>query len=194
MVDVMLEPRITKVAFYTHRASARQRGIPFRLTFGQWLGIWKRSGRLSRRGCRTGQYVMARFGDQGAYEVGNVRIVTAYQNNVERNILYDYNRAVTTLPRPRAWVENQAATLRGRPKSAAHRAKLSAALMGRQRLSTSPEWCANLSAALRGKPKSAAARKAMSLAKKGRRWFTDGARSVLTYNPPPGYRPGRAAW
>jgi hypothetical protein len=64
-----------------HLHSARRRGIPFRLDFEQWISIWKESGHLDERG-RSG-YVMARFGDTGAYEIGNVRIITTSDNTKE---------------------------------------------------------------------------------------------------------------
>ena len=69
---------------YTNQCyGARRRGIEFQLTFEQWLSIWKASRRLSRRGTRSGQYVMARFGDCGPYAVGNVKIITTNRNRKE---------------------------------------------------------------------------------------------------------------
>lgn len=59
---------------------ARKRGIEFKLTFEEWFKIWTDSDHLHERGTKRGQYVMARNGDQGAYEVGNVRIVTTTEN------------------------------------------------------------------------------------------------------------------
>jgi hypothetical protein len=67
-------------AYSNHRHSARQRGIAFLLSYEQWLGIWQQSGHLPERGCHKGQYVMARCGDSGAYEVGNVQVVMHEQN------------------------------------------------------------------------------------------------------------------
>ncbi|QWG13643.1 hypothetical protein KMZ29_02580 [Bradyrhizobium sediminis] len=69
--------------FNLHRWNARVRGIEFTLSFGEWLGIWIASRKLLRRGCRRGQYVMARIGDRGAYAVGNVNIVLATENIAE---------------------------------------------------------------------------------------------------------------
>jgi hypothetical protein len=63
-----------------HKTTAKQPGIPFQLTFGQWFGIWAASGHMHERGTQRGQYVMARRGDKGAYESGNVNIITAKQN------------------------------------------------------------------------------------------------------------------
>lgn len=66
--------------FGCHKGDAKRRGIPFRLTFEEWLGIWMASGRFNQRGNRRGYYVMARYGDRGAYEVGNVRIILFEDN------------------------------------------------------------------------------------------------------------------
>jgi|ERR1043166_937293 hypothetical protein len=38
---------------------------------------------LLNRGTKVGQYVMARYGDQGAYEVGNVKIILSTENSRE---------------------------------------------------------------------------------------------------------------
>lgn len=63
-----------------HRWNARVRDIAFELSFGEWLGIWLSSGKLLRRGCGPGQYVMARHHDCGAYAPGNVAIILAAEN------------------------------------------------------------------------------------------------------------------
>lgn len=60
--------------------NAEQRGIEFKLTYKQWLGLWVRSGHLDERGIGAAQYCMARHADSGAYEVGNVSIITNRQN------------------------------------------------------------------------------------------------------------------
>jgi hypothetical protein len=65
--------------FSAQKSASRARGIPFKLTFNEWVTIWTQSGHLNERG-RTG-YVMARHGDVGAYETGNVSIITASQNS-----------------------------------------------------------------------------------------------------------------
>lgn len=68
--------------------NARVRNIPFLLSFDEWCGLWIESGKWEQRGWRRGQYCMARFGDKGAYEVGNVRICLAEENRAERNQNY----------------------------------------------------------------------------------------------------------
>jgi hypothetical protein len=63
-----------------HKHRAGRRGIPFELTFKQWLKIWQDSGHLHERGHRQGQYVMARFFGRGSYKIGNVRIIPTEDN------------------------------------------------------------------------------------------------------------------
>lgn len=71
-------------AFTLQRYGANMRGIAFKLTFEEWWDIWVLSGHWPDRGCRKGQYVMARFGDVGPYAVGNVRIISVEENRSEQ--------------------------------------------------------------------------------------------------------------
>jgi hypothetical protein len=68
-----------------HKSSAKQRGIPFLLTFEQWWQIWQESGHWEKRGC---PYMMTRLKDEGPYAVGNVRIATGAQNAEDRQRLW----------------------------------------------------------------------------------------------------------
>ncbi len=72
-----------KRRFQLHRQNSKQRGIPFLLTFEEWLKIWTASGYLHKSGKCKGQYCMARRGDLGAYKIGSVRIITVEQNHEE---------------------------------------------------------------------------------------------------------------
>jgi hypothetical protein len=63
--------------YSAHKSSAKQRGIPFLLTFEQWWQIWQKSGHWEERGH---PYMMMRSKDEGPYAVGNVRIATGAQN------------------------------------------------------------------------------------------------------------------
>src|SRR6516162_10411724 len=67
--------------YHQHKYRAERRGIPFELTFKQWLKIWQESGHLHERGHRQGQYVMARFFGRGSYKIGNVQIIPVRDNN-----------------------------------------------------------------------------------------------------------------
>ena len=70
-------------AFYACRFNAKKRDIQFLLTFDQWLKIWEDSGYFDKRGCRRGQYCMARFNDRGSYKTNNVKIILHTDNTSE---------------------------------------------------------------------------------------------------------------
>jgi hypothetical protein len=69
--------------YQSHKNRAALRGIPFLMTFEEWWGVWEQSGHWHERGSLRGQYVMARHGDKGGYEVGNVKIITSEENSRE---------------------------------------------------------------------------------------------------------------
>jgi hypothetical protein len=60
--------------FRGHRSSATQRGIPFLLTFQEWLVWWEAFSPNWRelRGQGRGKYHMSRRGDKGPYALGNI--------------------------------------------------------------------------------------------------------------------------
>ena len=66
-----------------HKGKAKHRGIEFNLTYEQWWDIWQQSGKWNQRGPNKGQYVMSRYNDIGAYEVGNVFIQLSEENRRE---------------------------------------------------------------------------------------------------------------
>ncbi len=65
--------------------AARNRGIVFKMSFEEWLGVWKDSGKFHLRGRGKGLYCMARLGDKGPYAVGNVKICTLEENRAEQD-------------------------------------------------------------------------------------------------------------
>jgi hypothetical protein len=69
-----------RLRYWQQKGNARQRGIEFRLNFDEWLSWWRSTGRFAERGKRRSQYVMARPGDVGAYELGNIECMTGGQN------------------------------------------------------------------------------------------------------------------
>ena len=73
-----------RAKYTSHRARAKKRGIEFKLSFVEWWFLWKDKYHLM--GCRKNDYVMCRNLDQGAYEVGNVRIDYASSNSHEKKI------------------------------------------------------------------------------------------------------------
>jgi len=89
--------------YHQHKGKAQYRGIEFLLSFEEWWGLWEASGKWDQRGRRKDQYVMARFGDQGAYEPGNVKICLVSENVAESNRDMDYPRAHRSVVMKRWW-------------------------------------------------------------------------------------------
>lgn len=79
--------RRLELRFLQQRASAKYRGVEFRLTFDQWRDWWLATGRVDERGKLRGQWVMARCGDRGAYELGNLQCMRAEDNVSDQNAL-----------------------------------------------------------------------------------------------------------
>lgn len=65
-----------------------------RLSFDEWLSIWKTSGHLHERGKGAGKYVMSRINDLGHYELGNV-CIKLHVDNIREGIALHYNRPIT---------------------------------------------------------------------------------------------------
>jgi hypothetical protein len=72
--------------YRAHRYHAQTRGIGFEFTFDEWMRFWLDSGHWEERGIRKGQYVMARFNDEGAYTIDNVEIITGEQNRAQPQV------------------------------------------------------------------------------------------------------------
>ena len=69
-----------KRKYKQHKSRANKMNIPFRLTFDEWISWWIQSGHWNDRGVGKGKYVMARKGDLGAYELGNIDCITQEEN------------------------------------------------------------------------------------------------------------------
>lgn len=70
-------------AYRYHENSAKNRGIEFLLTLGEWVSIWRASGKIHLRGRGKGHYCMSRIRDDGPYAVGNVHIQSCVENSRE---------------------------------------------------------------------------------------------------------------
>lgn len=68
-------------AFQSQRRNALARGIEWNLTLWDWWQVWQKSGKWDRRGRGKEAFVMCRFKDDGAYDVGNVYIATHSHNS-----------------------------------------------------------------------------------------------------------------
>jgi len=138
---------ILKRQFQFQQSNAKRRGIGFLLTFEQWLKIWTDSSHLHERGCHRGKYNMARYGDRGAYEVGNVRIIPHGDNIAERD--------------QTSRIAKHRLAMMGHEVSAETRAKISAAKMGH------PGYFLGGKHTSEARAKISAARKAYWAARKG---------------------------
>lgn len=69
-----------------HKFSAKHRNIAFLFTLDTWMTIWLKSGHWFERGRYNYEYCMARNGDKGIYELGNVKIITNLENRNSRRL------------------------------------------------------------------------------------------------------------
>jgi hypothetical protein len=92
--------------FLQQRTNARNRGIDFRLTFEEWRDWWLATGHVDERGRLRGQWVMARPGDRGAYELGNIICLRAEENVSVGNATRTHVRATLhrSVQRRSAWI------------------------------------------------------------------------------------------
>ena len=122
--------------FYHQMKNAERRGVPFRLTFDQWLAIWKQSGH-SPGGQSNADYCMARHGDKGAYEIGNVSIITCEENNRTKRHTESAKVAISEAMKNRVMTPTHkkriGAALKGRVFSVETRARMSASARNRKR-------------------------------------------------------------
>lgn len=81
--------------FREQRGRARDRGLPWSLSFGAWWRIWQASGLWHVRG-RSGadSAVMARFHDAGGYSKDNVYITTLAVNFSESHFVRGHQAKV----------------------------------------------------------------------------------------------------
>ena len=95
MKEFNFKNKFTPNARYNaHKAYAKRRGKEFKLTFEDWWHYWEPY--FEKRGSKPDEYCMARLNDEGAYEVGNVEIITNFENNQERNRNFPAKRCGTT--------------------------------------------------------------------------------------------------
>ena len=69
-----------KHAYYGQKHTAKQRAIPFKMTFEEWEKWWGDDFELRGRG--PFQLCMCRYGDRGSYELGNIYKATNQDNKM----------------------------------------------------------------------------------------------------------------
>lgn len=80
---IMDNLKIKKNRYQEHKRNATKRGIEFKFTYEEWIGMWEASGKWDQRGHGADKYCMARHNDTGPYSVNNVSIQTNSQNNYD---------------------------------------------------------------------------------------------------------------
>ncbi len=105
---------------------AKARGILFLLTFEQWWEVWQDSGHWHERGPLPHQFCMARGTAQqpdiGAYEMGNIRIITNAKNRGEQDTSYLIgNDHALGNKHTEEWKQEQSRRLQGNTNAAGHR-------------------------------------------------------------------------
>ncbi len=74
---------MSQAAFDQQMANAKRRNVPFLFSYEEWVAWWVSSlgpDWQQKRGCKKGQYCMARIGDRGAYEPSNVKCILHGEN------------------------------------------------------------------------------------------------------------------
>lgn len=74
-----------KIAYHRQKDGASKRGVPFLMSFDEWLNVWLSSGKLLDRGRGKNKYCMMRLNDEGPYSIGNVKIGLFSENVRESN-------------------------------------------------------------------------------------------------------------
>lgn len=78
--------------FVAQRNLARHRGIEFKLEFDDWVKWW--GDDIDSRGRGKNDLQMQRFGDKGAYEIGNIKKGRPADNAKTRENVQKHRRAL----------------------------------------------------------------------------------------------------
>lgn len=103
---------LQRAAWRGQKNNSKDRGIGFFFTYEEWCQWWEDElgpDWMSLRGCKAGQFVMARHLDKGDYRVGNVKCVLQSSNHAEANYrrmsprAKDWNRREEYIRRLELW-------------------------------------------------------------------------------------------
>ena len=79
----MFDEKLARRRYHRHKCVAKQRKVPFELTYDEWITIWLSSGKYDLMGYGNGKYCMSRNNDIGPYKVGNVFIQPHTKNVID---------------------------------------------------------------------------------------------------------------
>jgi len=71
-----------RAAYRAQKSRSKRREIEFNLTFNQWVDWW--GNEFEHRGTASQDLCMARIGDTGPYELGNIMKITNCENYYSR--------------------------------------------------------------------------------------------------------------
>ena len=80
---MMFDEKLARRRYHRHKCVAKQRNVPFELTYDEWINIWLQSGKYDLRGYGRGKYCMSRINDIGPYAVNNVFIQLHTDNQIQ---------------------------------------------------------------------------------------------------------------
>ena len=84
-------------AYIKQRSGAKGRGVEFEISFEEWVEWWGEDFEL--RGFSKGGLQMCRYGDEGAYELGNIYKATGKENNAMTRVKDCHGNEIDA-PRP----------------------------------------------------------------------------------------------
>lgn len=79
----MFDEKLARKRYHMHKCVAKQRKVPFELSYDEWITIWLESGKYDLRGYGRGKYCMSRINDVGPYSVNNVFIQLHTDNQIQ---------------------------------------------------------------------------------------------------------------
>src|SRR5277367_6961615 len=102
LIEAQIEAEIHDIpliAVDRYAAQANQavrRGIAWEMTLKQWWGWWQYLDRWNRRGRKADSLVMARFADEGPYNINNIYCTSRRENiwHIEREKISDAHKAL----------------------------------------------------------------------------------------------------
>ena len=79
----MFDEKLARRRYHRHKCVAKQRKVPFELSYNEWITIWLESGKYDMMGSGKGKFCMSRYNDIGPYSIDNVFIQLHTDNQIQ---------------------------------------------------------------------------------------------------------------
>jgi hypothetical protein len=79
----MFDEKLARRRYHRHKCVAKQRKVPFELSYNEWITIWLESGKYDMMGSGKGKFCMSRCNDVGPYSIDNVFIQLHTDNQIQ---------------------------------------------------------------------------------------------------------------